>query len=297
MKKHKLVYLLTIVALTFASTGLAKTFKSESLNDQLIEAMKKGNTLKEDSSVPTERLRLLTVQHIDFDGQEKIGEIIVLDVCAEAVISIFEALYKRRFPIHQIKLMHYYNGEDHAAVTDNNTSCYIDRSVVGNSQKKSLHAYGVAIDINPVQNPFVTMDKEKGIASYEPKAGIKQANRRLERLGKEPRKGMAEEVVDLFAANGFYWWGGYWNSPIDYQHFYLSKGLTELYLAMDPQTAKETFKKATKYYNQYKKPLEQVLSEQLQQEHKIEETLADCYQKNKPLFNQVLKKATKDMHK
>ncbi len=293
MQKVSLVcFVAILVYFSHVPTGFAKTFKSEHLSKQIIQAMRQGNTLKDDSPVPPERLRLLTIQHIDFEGKEKTGQMIVLDVCDEAVLAIFKELYERRFPIQQVRLMHHYAGDDHAAVTDNNTSCYVDRQVIGDQQKKSLHAYGVAIDLNPVQNPFISIEASTGIATYEPKAGIAYANRRLERLGKAARKGMAEEVVDLFAAHGFYWWGGYWDMPLDYQHFQLSKGMAELYLVMDPQTAKSTFQQATRYYNRYKQPLEQILLERLQNKYQLGETLAACYQKDEKLFQQVLEALT-----
>ena len=74
---------------------------------------------------------------------------------------------------------------------------------------------------------------------------------------------MAEEIVDLLAKHGFYEWGGYWDTPLDYHHFQLSSSLTELYLVMKPQTAKITFQKATQYFNKYKQPLEQELMQRL----------------------------------
>ena len=276
--------------------GLAQGFKGEPIPTAILAAMKQGGTLRDNSPVTPERLRLLAVQHIDFEGHIKTGQIIVLDVCDEAVLSIFQALHERKFPIHKIQPMYHYQGSDHGAVSDNNTSCYVDRDVVGASGKKSLHAYGVAIDINPVQNPFILVDENTGTATYEPQAGIQYANRHGNRLGKEPRIGMAEEVVDLFAAHGFYWWGGYWDKPIDYQHFQLSKSLTELYLAMEPAKAKATFQKVTQYFNQYQRPIEQALMQALQSERHSNWSLADYYQKDRKLFDRVFQKLTQGIN-
>jgi hypothetical protein len=189
-----------------------------------------------------------------------------------------------------MKLMHYYNGDDHTAMADNNTSCYIDRNIIGGT-KKSLHAYGLAIDINPVQNPFVTMDSDKGVAVYEPKAGLEYANRLQNRLGKSTRAGMAEEVIEIFASNGFYWWGGYWDTPIDYQHFQVSSLLGELYLAMKPQTAKALFKTVIRYYNKHKRPLETDLLEQLRKDGQ-QASLLGYYTTDQTRFQECLKKLT-----
>lgn len=265
-------------------------FKSHSISREMLQAMEKGNTWSKNALVPVERLRLLTISHFDFQGKEQIGEMIVMDVCEDAVLNIFKTLYDKKFPIHQMKPMHYYHGNDHMAVADNNTSCYIDRNIIGGT-KKSLHAYGLAIDINPIQNPFVTMDPEKGTATYEPQAGLEYANRLEPRLGKPARSGMAEEVIHVFAENGFYWWGGYWDSPIDYQHFQLHSMLAELYLTMKPQAAKALFKTVTQYFNEHKKPLELVLLEKLRKDGQ-ESSLLDYYKKDQKRFDKCLKELT-----
>jgi hypothetical protein len=296
MKRYLLTCLIALMAfLSTIPNSFAKTFKSEPLSSQLMQAMRQGNTLTDNSPVPPARLRLLTISHFDFNGQEKIGHMVVMDVCEEAVLDIFKELYNHRFPIHQIKPMHYYGGDDHLAVTDNNTFSYVDRNVIGNDTKKSLHAYGLAIDINPVQNPFVTIDEATGLATYEPKAGIQYANRRLARLGKEPRKGMAEEVVDIFASHGFYWWGGYWDTPLDYQHFQVSKSMADLYVAMDPKLSVTTFKQAKKYYNLHKKPLEQELAQRLRDKHRIVEDLAACYKRDPKLLTKEIDEAIRSI--
>lgn len=266
----------------------ARSFKSTRITTELLDQMEKGNTWSKDATVPADRLRLLTITHIDFEGKERLGQMIVLDVCEEAVLKIFKALYARKFPIHQIKPMHFYQGDDHAALAANNTSCYIDRNIAGTT-RKSVHAYGLAIDINPIQNPFVTMNEETGIAAYDPITGIAYANRMLNRVGKSTRAGMAEEVIEIFAANGFYWWGGYWDTPIDYQHFQVSSMFAQLYLAMDLKEAKETFKDVTDYYNTHKQPIEEKLLEQLKQRGE-EMPLVDYYKKDKKWFRSCLHK-------
>lgn len=269
----------------------ARTFKSEPISKELLQAMEQGNTWSKDAIVSANRLRLLTIGHIDFQGNQQMGQMIVLDVCEEAVLTIFKELYKRKFPIHQIKPMHHYQGDDHAALAANNTSCYIDRNIIG-STKKSVHAYGLAIDINPVQNPFVTMDEKAGIATYDPTAGIAYANRMLARLSKPTRAGMAEEVINIFAENGFYWWGGYWDTPIDYQHFQVSSMFAQLYLAMNPQEAKQTFKEVSRYYNIHQQPIEEKLLKELKQTGE-EGSLVDYYKKDKKWFATCFNKLTR----
>ena len=293
MKRYCYTYLAIIfLAMTQLPLAWAQGYHHQPIAAELFKAMQAGNTFNKHAPVPKERLRLLTVQYIDFAGDTQTGELVVLDACADKVLVLFKALYEQGFPIAKMRLMHHYQGDDVQATTDNNTSCYNCRVIAGSSVL-SLHAYGAAIDINPVQNPYVRINEDQGTALYEPTAGIQYANRRLARLGKDYRKGMAEAVVDIFARHGFYWWGGDWDTPMDYQHFQLSRSMTKLYVAMPPQIAKETFHKATDYFNKHQKPIEQVLSQQLAKAFSKKCALVAYYQEDPERFNAVLSKLTK----
>ena len=291
---RKLATLCSIIALITmllsAPSHGAAAFMSQPISPEMLEAMERGNTWSKEALVPADRLRLLTITHWNFESQEQVGQMIVLDTCEDSVLSIFKALHHKKFPIHQIKPMHYYNGDDKAALNDNNSSCYIDRNIIGGT-KKSLHAYGLAIDINPIQNPFVTMDSDCGVATYDPQTGLAYANRLDQRLGKPQRRGMAEEVIDIFAAHGFYWWGGYWDTPIDYQHFQIHSMLAALYLGANPQEAKSIFKTFVQYFNKHKKPLEIELLEELRKDGQ-EASLLDYYKKDQKRFEKCLKDLT-----
>ena len=178
-----------------------------------------------------------------------------------------------------INLLTKYNGDDNASMADNNTSGHNYRQVA-NSKRLSLHAYGTAIDLNPLINPYVLVPcgTGDGFVEVQPAAGIKYLNRRENRLGKENRQGLAEEVIDVFARNGFYWWGGYWNCPIDYQHFQVSRTLTNLLVAMDTEDSKRFFSLTVKYFNQFNKPFEDYLSS------KIEGSSIESYRKDSERF-------------
>lgn len=126
-------------------------------------------------------------------------------------------------------------------MADDNTSAFNDRDVP-NTARKSLHAYGVAIDLNPVENPFVTRD---GAAfMFHPPAGTDHFNRLIHRPGKPDRRGEAEEVVAIFAANGFSEWGGNWDDPVDWQHFDIGRALAEKLAALPPAEAKAEFERS-----------------------------------------------------
>ena len=197
-----------------------------SLSESLVKEMKVGGVWKEGSPVPLERLSLVTISYFDFAGNEhNDGEMITLDVVAPRVAKIFAQLYKIRFPINKIKSTHYYAGDDEASMADNNSCCYCYRPIT-RSGIISVHSYGVAIDINPMQNPYVVFDQENGAAEIHPKSGYAFVNRHIK------RPGMVEDIVSILTNHGFLVWGGQWLSPIDNHHFQLHRGTAELLMEM-----------------------------------------------------------------
>lgn len=219
----------------------------ETLSEAACAQMKLHGVLKANSPVPCHRLRIVRFSYVDFAGvTHQDGEIKVLDAAADHVGSIFAELWRRRFPIARARLMHHYGGDDAAAMRDNNTSSFNHRALTGGGAL-SLHAYGLAIDINPVQNPYLAFEAN-GQAQVSPEAGIRYANRIRQRPGKSVREGMAEEIVQLFAQHGFPIWGGYWDSPIDYQHFQVSRRIAEQLAALPAEKARELFERHVRQY-------------------------------------------------
>jgi hypothetical protein len=130
-------------------------------------------------------------------------------------------------------------------MNDNNTSAFNDRPITGGGTP-SLHAYGLAIDVNPIQNPYVT---RSGVTlTFEPAAGADYANRLENRPWKRPRQGMAETVIEAFAENGFLIWGGYWDSPIDYQHFQVGRPFAERLAQLNAPEAEKLFDDLVRRY-------------------------------------------------
>jgi D-alanyl-D-alanine carboxypeptidase len=158
--------------------------------------------------VSLEDLRLLTLTHWGFDGQVHRGELVVHKDQARAVKEAFRALFKARFPIKRMRLVDVYGGDDDRSMAANNTSGFNCRTVEGSSSW-SEHAYGRAIDINPIQNPAV----EGGRVS--PPTGARYLDRSRRRKGLIRAN---DAVVRAFASIGW-GWGGYWASLKDYQHF------------------------------------------------------------------------------
>jgi hypothetical protein len=209
--------------------------------------MKLHGVLKANSPVPCHRLRIVKFSYVDFAGAtHHDGEIMVLDAAADHVRDIFTELRRREFPIARARLMQHYGGDDAAAMRDNNSSSFNHRALTGGGAL-SLHAYGLAIDINPVQNPYLAFEAN-GQAQVSPEAGIRYANRTRQRPGKSVRQGMTEELVPVFAQHGFLIWGGDWDDPIDYQHFQVSRRLAEQLAALPAEKARELFDRHVQRY-------------------------------------------------
>lgn len=159
--------------------------------------------------VPLEDLRLLTISHWGFDDQPQQGHLVVHADDADDIAAVFRALYDARFPIEQIRLVDEFGGDDDRSMAANNTSGFNCRTATG-SDRWSEHAFGRAIDINPIQNPYVT-----GSGAVLPPMGA-------DHIARDPRTpGLITAdgpVVAAFEAIGWVW-GGTWVSGKDYQHF------------------------------------------------------------------------------
>ncbi len=158
-------------------------------------------------------LRYVHVLHYDFDGNPTEGELICNEYIAQDLVEIFHELYYNEYQIERMVLIDEYDGDDTASMEDNNTSCFNYRVVEGSSSL-SKHAYGLAIDVNPFYNPYVTYEKD-GTEKVSPVAALGYADRSVN----FPYKIDEEDLCcRLFKEHGFIW-GGNWNSLKDYQHF------------------------------------------------------------------------------
>jgi hypothetical protein len=158
--------------------------------------------------VPLADLRRVEVPYVDFNGGLRRGAVVVHRDAAPAMVRVMRALYRARFPIRRMRPIEAYRGNDFASIEADNTSAFNCRAATGSSNW-SEHAYGRAIDVNPIENPYVS----GGRTSH--RASVPYLDR------SRYRKGMAVErrtLVRSFDAVGW-GWGGRWSSPIDYQHF------------------------------------------------------------------------------
>jgi len=156
------------------------------------------------------RLRLVRVSYVGFDGKAHTGAIVVNAGVVPAVERVFARLYAARFPIRRMIPIAHYGGSDNRSMAADNTSGFNCRYAVTTGPKVwSVHAYGEAIDVNTVENPYYEAGR------WLPAAGRRYADR------SDVRPGMAVPdgtLVEAFASVGWYW-GGRWTGSPDYQHF------------------------------------------------------------------------------
>ena len=153
-------------------------------------------------------LRTLQLTYWGFDRQAHTGKLIVHRRVARDVVAVFRKLYAARFPIRRMVPVSVYRGSDDASMAADNTSAFNCR-FVGGTRRWSMHAYGEAIDLNPVENPYV-----RG-THVSPPAGRRYLDRTTYRAGMAVEGGVA---VRAFDAAGWKW-GGRWSGSLDYQHF------------------------------------------------------------------------------
>ena len=176
--------------------------------DMIFEKMK-GKSFKEDCPVKRTDLRYLQVLYWGTDNQPHKGELIVNVKIADKAVDIFYELYKAKYPIESIKLVDEFGGNDEVSMGKNNTSCFNARKVEG-SNEWSMHAYGLAIDINPLYNPCVFED-----GTYLPVIAEAYIDRNKAFQMKIDENDFG---YTTFVNNGFEW-GGSWEKTKDYQHF------------------------------------------------------------------------------
>jgi D-alanyl-D-alanine carboxypeptidase len=193
---------------TSSSAGAPRAASNERV--QPVTAADLGASWRPDCPVQPEQLRRVDVDFIGFDGGAHSGELIVNEDLVPEVVTIFEQLYRIGFAIDKIRTVdHYAAADDELSMEDDNTSAFNCRRIPG-SDHWSPHAYGRAIDVNPLLNPCVYAS-----GAFEPR----NAATYLDRHRTDP--GLLHDgdpAVHVFTDRGWRW-GGRWTTPLDYQHF------------------------------------------------------------------------------
>lgn len=175
-----------------------------------------SKSYKKNCPLPLNELRYLRLLHRDFEGKTQAGEMICNAQIAEALVEIFRELYAKNYPIEKVRLIDEYEADDELSMRDNNSSCFNFR-YVSHTNRISLHGYGLAVDINPLYNPYIKVVDGKKIIAPANSVGYE------DRTKKFAHKIEADDLcVKVFAAHGFEW-GGSWEEEKDYQHFYIER--------------------------------------------------------------------------
>lgn len=192
------------------AAGSKQTFRGVAVKlDGDLRKRMTGVSWRRGCPVGLSKLRLLRVTHWGFDGRVHRGRLVVHADSAGAMLTVMRRLFHFRFPIRRMRLVDAYGADDRRSMNADNTSAFNCREISGRPGVWSQHAYGRAIDINPVENPYV-------YGSYvSPSRGRPFADRRPLRKGMVAPRG---NVVRIFSRAGWEW-GGRWTGAQDYQHF------------------------------------------------------------------------------
>ncbi len=186
---------------------LQNLFSVNRIPDDVFSRMK-GKSFADDCTLSRDELRYLNLLHRGFDGKIKKGELVVHESIAGEILSIIKTLYEADYPIEKMRLIDDYDADDLRSMGDNNSSAFCFR-VIANTDILSYHGRGLAIDINPLYNPYIT-EIEFTPVNGEPY---------LDRTRDFPYKiDHSDLCYQLFTQHG-YEWGGDWTHSKDYQHF------------------------------------------------------------------------------
>ncbi|MEX0833897.1 MAG: M15 family metallopeptidase [Actinomycetota bacterium] len=200
---------LMLVAGAEAAAAAADVFdgSSERIPAQLRRRMK-GVSWRGGCPVPIRKLRLLRLDFVNFDGEERRGRLVVHRSEDDEILQVFEVLFDNDFPMKRLEISDAYAANDKKLMRKNITSAFNCRFVRG-TNTWSQHAFGLAIDISPVQNPFVDGNR------VVPRKGRRYRDRSQDKPGMIHG---GDFVVDAFNDVGWEW-GGNWNQYKDYMHF------------------------------------------------------------------------------
>lgn len=186
-------------------------FVSEPVPDEVKDRMR-GKSYPENGAkeISWNDLSYIKVLYYDFNDDVTEGELVVNDLLADDIAEIFRQLYNNKYPLESVKLVDDFGGSDDASMEANNTSCFNYRKSTGD-EDLSNHAYGTAIDINPLYNPDVLSSG---------KVLPKSAENNVSRDTVENRFAITKEdlAYRLFTEHGFDWGGDFKNNK-DYMHF------------------------------------------------------------------------------
>ena len=211
MENVKRIILVTLLfPLLSHAQSVDTIFTSRPVPDHIFRRMI-GKSYKLDCPLAIEELRYLQLSYCDAKGDTRKGELVCNKSIAADLMDIFRQLWKAGYRIERMQLVDDYGADDERSMTANNTSCFNYRTISG-TKIISKHGRGMAIDINPLYNPYVKGNK------VEPVSGKKWAYNRSKRKDIPYKIDRNDLCYKLFKKHGFRW-GGDWPNYKDYQHF------------------------------------------------------------------------------
>jgi hypothetical protein len=206
-----------ILLITLLTSSLLAQFNYQisDITNEIKQRMLKADSWRAGCPVPLVDLRYLNLNHLDFNGNTVSGEMIVHKEVVEDVVNIFADLYAIGYPIYQMRLVSDFKANDWQSIEADNTSAFNCRPITGNKKKWSAHAYGKAIDINPIENPYVS---KKGYISHKASWKYKQRVHKVDSFADKAVLLKESKATKIFKKYGWKW-GGDWNQIKDYQHF------------------------------------------------------------------------------
>ena len=188
-------------------------FSIAEIDDEIFSRIA-GKSYKVNCTIPLGELRYLRLLHKNLSGEILRGELICNAKIVDDLLDIFKKLFAAGYPIEKVRLIDEYDADDELSMRDNNSSCFNFR-FVSFTNRISKHGYGLAVDINPLYNPYIKTVDGKKIIAPDNSADFEDRDKNF------PYKITADDLCcKLFREHDFLWGGDCWDDEKDYQHFF-----------------------------------------------------------------------------
>jgi hypothetical protein len=214
MQRKQMKIILMCLWLPYAAFGKFEA-SINPINKYIKQRMIEGKSWHKGCPVALKDLRYVRVKHRNFYRSERMGEMIVHKDVAQDLVDVFRELYTVKYPIGQMRLVSDFGGNDWQSIEADNTSAFNCRHATG-SKKWSKHSYGKAIDLNSIENPYIS---RSGHIAH--KASLQYRKRQHKNHTPADKAVLLknDKAVKIFKKHGWKW-GGDWHGVKDYQHFY-----------------------------------------------------------------------------